>query len=330
MVALAAALVPASGSPVVPHGSVIAVGPLPGDSNGGANAINNLGQVVGFAQDESFHDHGYLWDGSRLVALLPLDGDGGTFPTAINDQGVIAGNSESALGEHAVIWKDGQVIALPALSGDVGSTAVAMNSHGTVAGESFSSDGSHNAVMWVNGQPKVLTGIPSSVQFHPRAIDDRGQVAGVGYADGPNLEPFVWERGRLRRWGKRSDMSAFVWQMNSKAQVVGYSMDAQLHAHGSVWKSGSTHLLPALNGAISGWPMGINDRGDVVGWSGYDTVIWPRGQQPVELNSTLDADAPVYIAEAQAINNRGQITGWGYDHSGKIVPYLYTPSTSGN
>jgi len=63
-----------------------------------AAAINNLGQVVGFAQTSTDASHGFLDTGGQLTDLGP-----GFSPTAINDHTVIVGTSSTG----AAVWTNG-------------------------------------------------------------------------------------------------------------------------------------------------------------------------------------------------------------------------------
>jgi len=69
-----------------------------------AYAINNPGNVVGWAELADGNYHAFLWDGTANVDLGTL---GGLFSAAygINDDGVIVGYAQDASGQtHAVAW----------------------------------------------------------------------------------------------------------------------------------------------------------------------------------------------------------------------------------
>src|SRR5260370_33418534 len=57
-----------------------------GGPQASAGAINNLGQVVGWAQASTDADHGFLWSNGHMTDLgLNF------FPAAVNDNGVVVG-----------------------------------------------------------------------------------------------------------------------------------------------------------------------------------------------------------------------------------------------
>jgi probable HAF family extracellular repeat protein len=62
--------------------------PTPGGPTIAANAINNLGQVVGYAQTSTFAQHGFLWSNGTMTDL-----GNNFFAAAINDNGQIVANA---------------------------------------------------------------------------------------------------------------------------------------------------------------------------------------------------------------------------------------------
>ena len=71
------------------------LGTLPGDYSSYANAINNLGQVVGQSCDVNFNCRGFLWQNGKMVdlsTLLPANLPLSLYdPVTIDDFGVIGG-----------------------------------------------------------------------------------------------------------------------------------------------------------------------------------------------------------------------------------------------
>ena len=101
--------------------------PTLGGTHGFAAAANNLGQIVGWAEntvrDETctppqiFQFRAVVWgpNGNQIQELPVLGGDSSSAATAINDKGQIVGISGdcddaigSATAAHAVLWEDGR------------------------------------------------------------------------------------------------------------------------------------------------------------------------------------------------------------------------------
>ena len=95
-----------------------------------AAAINNAGQVVGFAQTSTDANHGFLYTGGKLTDLGP-----NFTPAAINDNGVIVGTSSAG----AAVWSNGVLQNLnnliPPGSGIVLDQATAINHTGQIVAE---------------------------------------------------------------------------------------------------------------------------------------------------------------------------------------------------
>jgi probable HAF family extracellular repeat protein len=87
----------------VPSSPVIGLGTF-GGSQSWAYGLNDLGFVVGSADEPNGTYHAFVWDGTEMIDLGTL---GGYFSSAygINDQGSIVGFAMDASGQtHAVEW----------------------------------------------------------------------------------------------------------------------------------------------------------------------------------------------------------------------------------
>jgi probable HAF family extracellular repeat protein len=204
--------------------------PFPGGNNGFATGANNLGQVVGWAEN-GVHDptcccadtpgHQVLqfrpavWtlgqpDQIQDLPLIPGDSSGAA--TAINDSGQIVGISgicDQAVGrhtaKHAVLWENGKVTDIGNLGAQWWNTPTAINQHGDVVGfagdPAFVEGNPLHAFIWTkdNGIKalKPLRGrVPEHVDSEAYGINEAGQVVGVSCdADQIDCRAVIWDHG---------------------------------------------------------------------------------------------------------------------------------------
>ena len=278
------------------------VTPLPtlGGTNAGYGAINNLGEVAGYAENATrdpecpgvvaanglgpqvLDFEAVIW-GPRpgeIRELHPLKGDTVGLACSINDNGQAVGASGSCAnttlpgptaGKHAVLWeKDGSVHDLGNLGGTsnpavlaVGNTALSINNLGEVSG--------------VSALPESKsTGCPG-VPLNPLCFP---------------FHPFLWTRETgMRDLGVLpGDFVGAGLAINNQGEVVGPSFSAP--------------------GPTSGSPRAF---------------LWRDGVMH-DLNALVPTNSPLYLLLAYGINDAGEIAGFGVQTStGDIHAFLATP-----
>lgn len=189
------------------HYRVHALPPYPGDLDGAATAINQLGQVVGIsgicdgAVGGATAEHMVMWWHGHVQRLLPtLGGSYWNTPMDINNRGDVVGFSDLA-GDgplapnfNAFFWSahpfdcngtevSGGTCDLGVASGDNLSEALGVNERGQVVGASFgAADPFGRAFIWQNGRMTDLNTLvaPGTTLFLTDAqeINDRGVITG--------------------------------------------------------------------------------------------------------------------------------------------------------
>src|SRR6266700_2947243 len=179
--------------------------PFPGGNNGFATGANNLGQIVGWAEN-GVHDPNCcctqvlqfrpavwtLGSGDQIHDLPLIPGDSSGAATAINDNGQIVGISgicDQAVGrhtaKHAVLCENGGVTDLGTFPAEWWNTPTAINQHGDVVGfagdPAFVEGNILHAFIWTkdNGIKalKPLRGrVPQHVDSEAYGINERRQV----------------------------------------------------------------------------------------------------------------------------------------------------------
>ncbi len=185
--------------------------PTLGGNNGQASAINNRGQIVGFAENgtvDSTCPPGttnnriqlpVLWENGKAQAraLPTVDGDPDGDAFWINDQGQAVGDTGTCGGAilHAVSWENGTATALP----DFGTGAIAfgINNQGQIVGTVGSADNTTQyGALWQNGVLTNLGTLPGDFGAIASGINNKGQVVGSTLGLQLQLVPCLHLAGR--------------------------------------------------------------------------------------------------------------------------------------
>jgi probable HAF family extracellular repeat protein len=242
--------------------------PTVGGNNGQASAINNRGEVVGFAE------------------------------TVNTDPGCPPAPTISP-----VLWKKGQAQPLPLVGTDPDGTAFGINAQGQAVGYSGNCSAAVHAVMWKNNTAFVLQdlGYPRSNVAY--VINNLGQIAGkVRSADGTHYVAALWQPdGALTTHEPLpGDLDAFATGINNLGQVVGNDFDSDFNwSHGFIWQN---RVMTDLNTLIPGdsnlqiiSASNINERGQISG------MAWVRsGPHAGDIHAYLATPVDASIGTSMA------------------------------
>jgi probable HAF family extracellular repeat protein len=169
---------------------------LPGDVDGQADGVNDLGQVVGYSGyclNPSIH--ALLWKNDKVINLGSLGGVTGSAAASINNLGEVTGNSDLS-GDatyHAFLWRNGVMTDLGTLPGDSFSYGNAINDRGQIVGESCDVNFNCRPFLWENDVMSDLnTLIPTNSNLYllyAANINDFGEIVGYAYDATANSLP---------------------------------------------------------------------------------------------------------------------------------------------
>lgn len=214
--------------------------PTLGGNNGQASAINNRGQIVGFAEN------------GAVDSTCPA-------------------NTTNNRIQLPVLWENGkaQAKALPTGS-DPGGNALWLNDQGQAVGFTGPCGATNHAVVWENGNVSPLLDYGTGAEAFGN--NNRGQIVGfVGSRDGSTLYGSLWQNDTLTNLGLLpGDFGGIASGINNKGQVVGSNFDSNFNwSHAFIWQDNKitdlNTLLPAGSNLFATMANKINDRGQISG-----------------------------------------------------------------
>src|SRR5215472_3255687 len=304
--------------------------------NSGVFGVNNSGQAAingeAAANDpfnENFCSFGtglrciaYQWQRGAMTALPTLGGNNAAVGN-INNKGEIIGAAETAtmdpdcpskvlfsptgpqvLAYEAVVWgpKLGDIRQLKPLPGDKIGMALWINDNNEAAGATGTCAnsvlpplalGPHAVMRDKDGTPHDLGNLGAKAINMALSINNQSQVTGTS--------------SLIDEAHPGNGHHAFLWTAATGMKDLG--------------------ALPGDTGSVGAM---INDAGDIVGVS-FDLdgnprpFLWHKGTMS-DLNDMVAGKSPLQLVWATAINERGEISGFGATAKGDLHGFLATPA----
>ena len=191
-------------------GQIYDLGTLVAGGDSFATAINNAGQITGYASTANRSFHAMLYTGTPGVDGVMRDLGtlgGGSYGTVINSSGQVAGQWLDSNGRQrafrytGIPGQDGTMTDLPLLAGSVNGYARDLNDSGFIAGETNDDRlGNPTATLWLPDNTPVnldawldMVDPVEGAKWRLRtawAINNNGIITGTGnYNDGPGGLP---------------------------------------------------------------------------------------------------------------------------------------------
>ena len=335
------------------NGALFNLGALFDRGGGAAKAINDAGDIVGWAHPDAYSaGQPFVYRDGTLTSLGVVAGE----PTAINNAGVIVGNRRNASGERGFLWRDGVVTDLGTLGGtrsgqySTTTTAEDINDRGQVVGSSVPAGTNKplHPYLWENGVMRDL-GIlgPDDEASQAFAVNNAGVAAGSSYKSFGLTVPVMWKDGEIVELGVLGDDGGTATDINDHEQIVGHSNTTGYTLHAFLWDDGELH---DLNDLVTNLPenvelavaQAINDDGVIVGKTctsycsegktarGQGFVLIPEGQPvpapaPVLLDISYRAQ-PITTAGVPPVSVPGRwVDALRFDGGRLLVPPTAVP-----
>ena len=164
------------------------LGVLYGNTTSWGDALNNSGQVVGYAPSSTGSYHAFLYSGGSMADLGTLSGFPSSYAYGINDNGLVVGGLISAAGaSNAFLDSNGTMTSLGA------GTAYGINSSGQVV----SKNGSNHAFLDSGGTMKDLGTLSGYASSAAQAVNAAGQVVGYATTSTGGTQAFLYSNGSM-------------------------------------------------------------------------------------------------------------------------------------
>jgi probable HAF family extracellular repeat protein len=295
------------------------LGTLGGDDSR-AFDVNNSGYVAGRAEDVSSIPRACYWYDGLTFPLDTLDPAQDGDARGINSDGQIVGSSDDP--EHAVLYDAGTMTDLGQMLSNAHTYAEDINDAGLIVGHChaggdrpfFYSDGAFTDLRAEEGIWGKFYAVNNSGQMVGHRISYLGDVA------------IIYSEGILTDLGGLGGGANGARDVNDAGQIVGFSWNLDGEKHAVLWSGAVGTDLGTLGGDQS-VAYGINDSGQIVGASTTSTTTHAflyDGGTMIDLNDLLPPNSGWELTEARAINDYGQIAGWGYI-GGNTRGFLMTP-----
>lgn len=246
----------------------------------------------------------------------------------------------------ASFWLDGQLPSLGTLGGGR-SRADGINNLGQSTGSALTRGQVYHAF-----RTKPYAGISSpnddlgtligpDGDSYGRAINDAGVVAGLSRDTDGHWHACVWQPGHAAARlpdppppgpDYTTGAADTIDGINARGDIVGiftfFKPPSSGTSMGVLWPGGgAASALTAPGGGDSVWPAGINDAGQVVG---YTNITPPGGDTALPRACVVGGGASTLLpmlggdrAAATAINNKGWVVGWSLIDSGEQHAFVW-------
>ncbi len=312
----------------------------------GALAIDISGHIVGKAETTTgeYYFFAALWDaGNPQAAPLALGNSNQAWSYAndVNNSGLVVGRIAAGDGSprpyQAAIWNANDPTAAPLELGGIGGNyaeAYGINGDGVAVGRGSGPSGVlYDAVLWIcNGavQSHALTTLGGNGNSAAYDVNDSALVVGQSVTAAGSTHAALWDwdpddpTAAPRDLGTLGGTTSVANAVNEDGYAVGFARTSDGNNRAVVWNvsdPAAPSILPTDLGTLGGSRSVANDINAGALAVGYAddangnsrAALWDLNHQTVtNLNEWLVNGEGWELSQAQAINDFGQIVGWGY------------------
>ena len=239
------------------------------------------------------------------------------YPGGLNNAGQVVGSNSGNLGSHVLLYSGGGLQDLGTVGGYPSGWATGINDSGLIVGNCEGSDSLIHGFFYSGGKMQVLPPGASGRQSGANAVNNAGLIAGgseVAYDHVISIfHAYAYTATDLHDLGTLglTADSSVAYAVNDLGQFVGGSTrSGGSSQHAALFSDGQVQDLGTLSGDYISSARGINNAGQIVGWSEssagkYHAFLYGGGQMQY-----LGALPGCTNSGAAGINDAGQIVGW--------------------
>ena len=324
--------------------------------------MNNTGWRVGYRLADDLTERSVLWTAAGARELLPLK-EKFSCAYGVNDEGLIVGQMDSGkvdrggrIVRQAFLWREDVLMNIDQLRSFQDSAALDINGNGWVVGWIGVEGVGNHAALWTfleysETGPKIIDlgtlGGSNSVAY---SINRFGLI--VGQAEQPTLtedpplaRAFRYEYPMEVRMTPLpslvADQPSAALDVNDAGVIVGWAQNEMGEPRAVAWMEGKVIELGDFGGSEAR-AHAINRHGLIVGTATLPLPKLPKGGcyapierafvvqngEMVDLNTLVAPTDDWLLLEARDINERNEITGYGW-HAGEMSGFTLTLPADG-
>jgi probable HAF family extracellular repeat protein len=274
--------------------------------------INDGGQLAGAYDIEG---HGVLQDRrGNFTTIDHPDGVGETVLAGINNRGqIVGGILDASRTLRSFLFDDGDFTTID-VPGALSSSALKINDRGQIVGAYSTLTNKNHAFptrgfLWDAGVATMID-VPGALHTGANGINNSGRIVG-DYVDANGVgHGFIREPdGNFTTIDIPGATSTGISDINDHGQMTGLYVDADGKSHGFLWDNGVVTNIDAPGATLATLPLGINNRGDIVG--GYFDDARRHGFVFSDGKFTTTTASGAFVETFPFdIDDRGQIVGF--------------------
>lgn len=322
-------VIPTSTEPILSGFTITPLNTLGGNFSW-AFDINNQGQVAGYsAVLDGRGISAFLADaGGCMTDLGKLNNEAG-MALGINDSGHVVGKSCDFDACLASIYtpEDG-IVKIPHVAGTTAGEGWDVNDSDVICGKVYYEDGSTKPFIYDRNNGMKVINLPEWGDGLLYRLNNSRQAVGWAYvSNSPRAFTYTEATGVRYIDAAHGLTPNYAYGINESGQIALTSSDSSGRSQAC--------LLDPVDGQIElgrtdiyTSAEGLNDFGQVVGSISGRAMVYDRINGMKDLNNLIPQGTGWTLQKAVAINNRGQITGYGSLNGSIRTGFLLTPRTA--